>query len=132
MINSETLNILWLEIAYSMIDRVAEKIDMMDRHLGVLTLVMENEPIGIVRTSDMLDYPHHKVRYTFRVLEEEELIESTPQGAITTERTHEVIGDLNERLTDLERTLSSMTDTGEKPPAQEEPATERVVAPSSR
>lgn len=132
MFDSETLNVLWLEVAYGMIDRVAEKIDMMDRHLGVMTLVMDEEPIGIVRTSDKLEYPHHKVRYTFRVLEEEGLIESTPRGAITTERTHEVISDLNERLTELERSLAAMTDTNEESSTDEEPAIDRVVAPSRR
>ena len=47
-------------------------------------MVIENEPIGIVKMSNETGYPHHKVRYSLRVLEEENLIEPSSQGAITT------------------------------------------------
>ena len=58
-----------------MIDRLEKEVDMLERHLQVLKMVIENEPIGIVKMSNETGYPHHKVRYSLRVLEEENLIE---------------------------------------------------------
>ena len=70
-----------------MIDRLGKEVDMLDRHLQVLQMVTENEPIGIVKMSNETDYRHHKIRYSLRVLEEEDLIEPTSQGAVTTDQT---------------------------------------------
>lgn len=87
---------------------------MLERHLEVLGLVIANEPIGIVRTANELGHPHHKVRYSFRVLEEEGLIESSPQGAITTELTTEVVDDFNEKLTDIKGTIDGLQTTDDE------------------
>jgi len=81
-----------------MIDRLEKEVDMLERHLQVLRMVIENEPIGIVKMSNETGYPHHKVRYSLRVLEEENLIEPSSQGAITTESTQEFVDDLDEKV----------------------------------
>ncbi len=81
---------------------------MLERHLQVLKMVIENEPIGIVKMSNETGYPHHKVRYSLRVLEEENLIEPSSQGAITTERTSEFVEELDGKLDDINEKLSSM------------------------
>lgn len=81
---------------------------MLDRHLRVLEAVIGNEPIGIVKTSNELGYPHHKVRYSFRMLEEAQLIEPSSQGAVTTERTEEFVEDLDENLDATIERLDSM------------------------
>lgn len=94
---------------------------MLDRHLNVLRLVIAHEPIGIVRSSDKLNYPHHKVRYSFRVLEEANLIDSSPQGAITTEQASEMVDDLDERIDGIRETLDGLTtdDEGEEEQSQQ-------------
>ena len=71
----------------TMIDGVAEEVDMLDRHLEVIQMVVDNEPIGIMKMSNELGYDHHEIRYSLRLLEEEDLIEPTQQGAITTDET---------------------------------------------
>ncbi len=81
-----------------MIDRLEKEVDMLERHLQVLRMVIENEPIGIVKMSNETGYPHHKVRYSLRVLEEENLIEPSSQGAITTESTQEFVDDLDDKV----------------------------------
>ncbi|GAA0674665.1 hypothetical protein GCM10009020_22660 [Natronoarchaeum mannanilyticum] len=81
---------------------------MLERHLQVLKMVIENEPIGIVKMSNETGYPHHKVRYSLRVLEEENLIEPSSQGAITTERTAEFVDELDEKLDDIVGKLDEM------------------------
>ncbi|MEF8800544.1 MAG: hypothetical protein V5A38_11180 [Halolamina sp.] len=91
-----------------MIDRLEKEVDMLERHLQVLRMVIENEPIGIVKMSNETGYPHHKVRYSLRVLEEENLIEPSSQGAITTDHTGEFVDDLDEKLEDTVDKLRSM------------------------
>jgi predicted transcriptional regulator len=91
-----------------MIDRLEKEVDMLERHLQVLKMVIENEPIGIVKMSNETGYPHHKVRYSLRVLEEEDLIEPSSQGAITTDQTDEFVEDLDEKLDDIVEKLEGM------------------------
>jgi len=93
-----------------MIDRLEKEIDMLERHLTVLRMVNENEPIGIVKMSNETDYPHHKIRYSLRVLEEEGLIKPTDQGAISTEETAAFLEDLDERLDVMSERLNGMKD----------------------
>ena len=66
--------------------------------------------------SNETGYRHHKIRYSLRVLEEEDLIEPTSQGAVTTDQTSgfvdeidETIGDITDKLdqTKLETTVDS-------------------------
>lgn len=81
---------------------------MLERHLQVLRMVIGNEPIGIVKMSNETGYPHHKVRYSLRVLEEENLIEPSSQGAITTERTSEFVEELDDKLDEIVTKIDSM------------------------
>lgn len=91
-----------------MIDRLEKEVDMLERHLQVLRMVIENEPIGIVKMSNETGYPHHKVRYSLRVLEEENLIEPSSQGAITTERTQEFVDELDGKIDEIVDKLGEM------------------------
>jgi predicted transcriptional regulator len=91
-----------------MIDRLEKEVDMLERHLTVLRMVDENEPIGIVKMSNETGYPHHKIRYSLRVLEEEDLIEPSSQGAISTERTEEFLEELDEKLDDMASRIEAM------------------------
>jgi predicted transcriptional regulator len=91
-----------------MIDRLEKEVDMLERHLEVLRMVIESEPIGIVKMSNETGYPHHKVRYSLRVLEEESLIEPSSQGAITTDHTEEFVDDLDGKVDSIVEKLSEM------------------------
>ena len=91
-----------------MIDRLEKEVDMLERHLQVLRMVIANEPIGIVKMSNETGYPHHKVRYSLRVLEEENLIEPSSQGAITTDRTQAFVNDLDSKLEAIVGKLDEM------------------------
>ena len=71
-------------------------------------MVIENEPIGIVKMSNETGYPHHKVRYSLRVLEEENLIEPSSQGAITTDRTQEFVDELDGKIDEIVDKLGEM------------------------
>ena len=91
-----------------MIDRLEKEVDMLERHLRVLRMVIESEPIGIVKMSNETGYPHHKVRYSLRVLEEENLIEPSSQGAITTEDTGDFVDDLDSKIDGIIDKLNGM------------------------
>jgi predicted transcriptional regulator len=58
--------------------------------------------------SNETGYPHHKVRYSLRVLEEENLIEPSSQGAITTEETEGFVNDLDGKIDDIIEKLEAM------------------------
>ena len=81
---------------------------MLRRHLQVLQTVVEQEPIGIVKISDETDFPHHKVRYSLRVLEEESLIEPSNQGATTTDETEAFVASLDDKIEDFLDLLDDM------------------------
>ncbi len=85
---------------------------MLERHLQVLKMVIESEPIGIVKMSNETGYPHHKVRYSLRVLEEENLIEPSSQGAITTDRTQEFVEELDGKIDEIGSKLDEMKISG--------------------
>ena len=101
------MNILLRNRAH-VIERIENEVEMLERHLRVLRLVIRNEPIGIVQLAEELSIPDHKVRYSLRVLEEEGLIEPTDRGATTTadlrgyvDRANGTIDDLRDRVTEL-------------------------------
>ena len=62
------------------------EIELLQRHVRILKTVMDNEPIGIIKVSEMLHLPQHKVRYSLRILEDEGLIEPSVDGAMTTNK----------------------------------------------
>lgn len=91
-----------------MIDRLEKEVDMLNRHLQVLWLVIESEPIGIVKIADETGFPHHKVRYSLRVLEEESLVEPSNQGATTTAETERFVESLDEEIDHFLHALDDM------------------------
>jgi predicted transcriptional regulator len=91
-----------------MIDRLEKEVDMLRRHLEVLGMVIDSEPIGIVKMSNQIGYAHHKIRYSLRVLEEESLIEPSSQGAITTDQTSPFVDDLDGRIDAVSNKLDDM------------------------
>ncbi|MFB6160849.1 MAG: hypothetical protein ABEJ61_06690 [Haloferacaceae archaeon] len=103
-----------------MIDRLEKEVDMLERHLLVLKMVINNEPIGIVKMSNETGYPHHKVRYSLRVLEEENLIEPSSQGAITTDQTASFVDELDEKIDEIIGKMESMK-VGEETELEPEP-----------
>ncbi|WP_266083017.1 hypothetical protein [Haladaptatus caseinilyticus] len=95
-----------------MIDGVAEEVDMLDRHLYVLQMVVNNKPIGIVKMANELGYDHHEIRYSLRILEDENLIEPTQQGAITTDETEPFVENLDEQIEGVRTRLAAMKISG--------------------
>lgn len=79
-----------------------------DRRNIISSSLSVPEPISIMKLSNQGEYEHHKVRYSLRILEANGIIESSDQGAITTDRTEECVNDFDDRLTILIHRLDAM------------------------
>jgi predicted transcriptional regulator len=65
-----------------MVDRLDDQVEKERRDHRILTEVIERGPIGINRLARETDVPEHKVRYSLRMLENDDLVEPTPDGAV--------------------------------------------------
>jgi predicted transcriptional regulator len=88
--------------------KLEDEVSLMQRHVGMLKAIMENQPIGIIRLSELLNHPQHKVRYSLRILEQEGLIEPSPDGAVTTEKLDDFMGHLKKVLDATARTVKEL------------------------
>jgi predicted transcriptional regulator len=59
----------------------------------------------------MLKYPQHKVRYSLRILEQEGLIEPSPDGAVTTEKIQDFLDHLKDILETMSATVNELRDS---------------------
>ena len=78
------------------------EMELIERHIKVLKAVIENQPVGIIKLSHMLNMPEHKIRYSLRLLEQEHIIEASPSGAKITEKASEALEDLRDFIKSME------------------------------
>ncbi len=90
------------------IGRLQEEIELLQRHILMLQVIRDNQPIGIIRLSEMVGVPQHKIRYSLRILEKESLIRPTPSGARSTTRVDGFLDSLRTVLADLNGTVTKM------------------------
>lgn len=84
-----------------MLTKLRSEIELASRHLDVIRAVVEYQPIGIMKLSDILDLPYHRVRYSLRLLEQEGYIRASPAGAMATDLTTDLLGSLEARVDEL-------------------------------
>ena len=92
-------------------DRMQRDLDLLRRHVSLLQTVEEEQPIGIIRLSEMLGYPQHKVRYTLRVLEQEGLVRPSQEGARATARANGFRGKLKSLLGEMRQTVEDLSNS---------------------
>ncbi|MEF8853129.1 MAG: winged helix-turn-helix transcriptional regulator [Haloarculaceae archaeon] len=93
-----------------MVDRLRTQVEKEERDQQVLRVVIERGPIGINRIAQETDIPEHKVRYSLRMLENDELIEPTPDGAVPAENIGERLAGINDGIDDIVDRLEAMKD----------------------
>ena len=86
-----------------MVDRLRTQVAKEKRDQRVLRAVIEEGPIGITRIAVETGIAEHKVRYSLRMLEDDKLIEPTPDGAVPAE-------DIAERLERMNRGIDDLVD----------------------
>jgi predicted transcriptional regulator len=91
-----------------MLAKTMEEIDLMERHLEMLKVTMKYQPVGIIRLSEILDMPKHKVRYSLRLLEQNGLIVATTEGAMVTDKYDQFMIELSTYLDRLEKRISEV------------------------
>ena len=97
--------------AASMFDRVKEELDLLNRHIEMLKVTKEHQPIGIIRLSEVLGMPKHKVRYSLKMLENEGLIVATTEGAMLSEGYVRFMDELPSRMNELREQLEVISST---------------------
>ncbi|WP_276270643.1 winged helix-turn-helix transcriptional regulator [Haloarcula litorea] len=83
------------------IERLRNQVEKESRDLAILDVVIDQGPIGIVKLSEETGIPEHKVRYSLRMLEDDELIDPTPQGAIPADDIDQRVADINDGIDEL-------------------------------
>ena len=93
-------------------ERLRDQVEKESRDLSILGAVIDDGPIGIVRLAEETGIPEHKVRYSLRMLEDDGLVQPTPQGALPADDIAERVAEINtgldrliERLEELEAAI---------------------------
>jgi predicted transcriptional regulator len=90
---------------------IETELDILKRHILVLKTLKENEPAGIIKLSELTKHPQHMVRYSLRILEQDGLIEPSPQGAVTTSAVTKTIDILKTKLDEMNKTINDLKKT---------------------
>ena len=88
------------------------EVELLARHIRVLRAVMDHQPIGIMKLSELLDEPFHRIRYSLRVLEQTGYIQASPAGAVATPLTGALFLTLDTDIEEIMSLLSSVRDSG--------------------
>ncbi len=78
------------------------------RHLQVLKAVLEKQPIGIFKLSDLLNMPKHRVRYSLRVLEQSGIIVPTQYGAMVKDEGYDKIEEMKKDIEEIKKMISEI------------------------
>lgn len=89
-------------------DQARNELELIDRHTQVLKIVIENGPIGILKLAEITGMQAHKVRYSLRVLEQNGLIQASPQGAVAGDRVPEFLATVNDKFRELKDLLDTI------------------------
>ena len=91
-----------------MLKKMKDEIELLSRHIEVAMTVANHQPIGIMKLSELLALPSHRIRYSLHVLEQLGYIRASPDGAVATALTEELFVHLNDDLDELIRLLERM------------------------
>jgi predicted transcriptional regulator len=77
---------------------IETELDILKRHVNILKVLQKDQPMGIIKLSEITEYPQHMVRYSLRILEQDGIIEPSSKGAITTDKVPQTLIELKESL----------------------------------
>ena len=84
-----------------MLDKIMGEVELLERHLAVMRVVARHGPIGIMKLTEELKQPQHRIRYSLRILEQMEYIKATPSGAVATPKAFDMLKNFDQDLDDL-------------------------------
>ncbi|MDE4908585.1 hypothetical protein L0665_08205 [Methanogenium marinum] len=91
-----------------MLDKIRSEVELVGRHLRVVRIVAENQPIGIMKLAELTGLPAHRVRYSLKVLEGQGYIQASPAGAMATETAKQRMETLDSEIDDIIVLLETM------------------------
>ncbi len=96
------------DVRDSITDKIDEDLELLDRHLELLHTLKVNGATGIIRLSEILGEPKHKIRYSLRLLEKDGAILPTPDGAVATDIYEEYMRSMLEYLAKLKKDVEDL------------------------
>lgn len=84
---------------------ITEELGLLERHVSILKTVRDNQPVGLIRLSEMTGIPKHKVRYSLKLLEKEGIIRATTEGAVVTDSFEPFMESMRVHLDDITREI---------------------------
>ena len=67
------------------VESVNDDLELLERHISILRTVRDNQPVGLIRLSEMTGIPKHRVRYSLKIMEQQGIIIATPEGAMVSD-----------------------------------------------
>jgi predicted transcriptional regulator len=104
-------------------DRISEELELLARNVDILEQLSGRTPKGIIRLSEALHLPIHKVRYSLHLLEREGVIQPSADGAVVTDTAREFWASLDKSLDEMSRRVEHL---------KERAAAHRSTAPAGR
>jgi len=105
-----------------LVDRIVNELDLLARNVDILQRLSSSTPIGIIRLSEAMQLPIHKVRYSLHLLEREGVIQPSANGAVVTDRAIEFWNSLDQALDRMTESIQLL----------KERASERRARPAGR
>jgi predicted transcriptional regulator len=104
-------------------DRISEELELLGRNVDILEQLSGRTPKGIIRLSEALHLPIHKVRYSLHLLEREGVIQPSADGAVVTDAARDFWTSLDKSLDEMSRRVDHL---------KERAAAHRSTAPAGR
>ena len=89
-------------------NKLRRELELLERHILMLKTIQKHQPIGIIRLSDLLRLPQHKIRYSLRILEQDGLIKPSSEGAVVTDKLKSFLPHLREILNEMNSTIKTV------------------------
>ena len=90
---------------------IETELDILKRHIHVLKILQEKQPMGIIKLSELTKYPQHMVRYSLRILEQDGLVEPSTLGAVTTDKMQKTMELLKKSINNISKTIEELEKT---------------------
>jgi predicted transcriptional regulator len=107
-IRSDDLDTLESTDTQQLVDRISTELGLLVRNVDILERLSGNPPMGIIRLSEALRLPIHKVRYSLHLLEREGVIQPSADGAVITERAREFWDSLDQSLDEMQSLIQHL------------------------
>ncbi len=104
-------------------DRISAELELLSRNVDILEQLSGRTPKGIIRLSEALHLPIHKVRYSLHLLEREGVIQPSADGAVVTDTSRQFWESIDRSLDEMSRRIEHL---------KERAAAHRTAPPPSR